>query len=144
LATAQENFDKKNRQLLGIIRQRIKSAPMTDVAQATSANGAWELLKQMYESIGTAAMTLLQNKFTSLHMNKGNDLEQHIQKLRQVYNELNVALAAENITCVNELEFIQQFLVLLPKSWSILVLVINQTPNLADPDGIQLCQRILS
>ncbi|EUC58949.1 Copia-like polyprotein/retrotransposon, partial [Rhizoctonia solani AG-3 Rhs1AP] len=125
LATAQADWDKKN-------------------PHASTANGAWEALKRMYESIGTAAMTLLRNKFTSMRMNEGDDLEQHIQKARQVFDELNVALMAEGINRVNELEFIRQFLVSLPESWSVLVSVIDQTPETGDTDGVQLCQRILS
>ncbi|CUA67971.1 type VI secretion system protein ImpL [Rhizoctonia solani] len=144
LGTAQAEWDKKNRQALGIIRRRIESAPMTHVANATDAATAWSTLKRMYESIGTAAMTLLRNKFTSLRMNEGEDLEKHIQDARQILDELNVALVAEGADSIKDLEFIRQFLVSLPDSWSILVSVIDQTPETGDPDGVQLCQKIIS
>ncbi|KAJ1307140.1 hypothetical protein OPQ81_001258 [Rhizoctonia solani] len=121
-----------------------RPAPMTHVANATNCAAAWTALKRMYETIGTAAMTLLRNKFTSLRMNEGDDLEKHIQNARQILDELNVALVAEGATRINELEFIRQFLASLPESWSVLVSVIDQTPDATDADGVQLCQRILS
>ncbi|KAJ1309296.1 hypothetical protein OPQ81_004958 [Rhizoctonia solani] len=77
-------------------------------------------------------------------MNEGDDLEKHIQNARQILNELNIALIAEGATHINELEFIHQFLASLPESWSVLISVIDQTPDATNANGVQLCQCILS
>ncbi|QRV96327.1 gag-polypeptide of LTR copia-type [Ceratobasidium sp. AG-Ba] len=137
-------WTKQNQQALGMIRRRVESSPMTHIARCTTANSAWTVLERVYQTIGSAAMTLLRNKFTALRMSEGDDLEEHIKLLRQVFDELNVALMAEGSHSIIELEYIRQLLASLPESWQYLVAVIDQTPRTGDTDGIQLSADITS
>ncbi|QRV97022.1 Copia protein [Ceratobasidium sp. AG-Ba] len=138
------NWNKRNCQALGMIRRRIESAPMTHIACCTNSFEAWDVLAQLYQSIGSGAMILLCNRFSNLHMSEGDNLEEHIKKLRKVFDELNIALLAEGSSTIKELEFIRQLLASLPESWQIIVSIINQTPDATDPDGITLSQNIQS
>ncbi|QRV95121.1 gag-polypeptide of LTR copia-type [Ceratobasidium sp. AG-Ba] len=144
LQTDINNWNKRNRQALGMIRRRIESAPMTHIARCTNSFEAWDVLARLYQSIGSGAMILLRNRFSNLRMSEGDNLEDHIKKLRKVFDELNIALLAEGSTTIKELEFIRQLLASLPESWQIIVSIIDQTPDATDPDGITLSQNIQS
>src|SRR4051812_441288 len=77
-------------------------------------------------------------------MSKSDDMEEHIKKLRSIFDKLNTALLAEGSNPIIELEFIQQLLASLPESWQYLVSVIDQTPVQGDNKGIQLSANITS
>ncbi|KAJ1310589.1 hypothetical protein OPQ81_007318 [Rhizoctonia solani] len=123
---AQTIWDKKNKAALGALGRRVDIGPMTHVARATLISEAWSVLKNQYQSLRVAAMMMLRNKFTSLRMGEGDDLENHIKELHKIFNDLNIALLAESTDQLKELEFIRQLLVSLPESWQILVSVIPQ------------------
>ncbi|KAJ1305439.1 hypothetical protein OPQ81_000449 [Rhizoctonia solani] len=131
-------WDKKNNAALGALRRRVEMGPMIHVARCTDVVDAWKILKNQYQSLGIAAMTMLRNKFTSLRMGEADDLESHIKELRKIFNDLNIALLAESSDSLKELEFIRQLLVSLPESWQILVSVIPQCPESNDTDGTKL------
>ncbi|KAJ1299489.1 hypothetical protein OPQ81_003801 [Rhizoctonia solani] len=136
--TGQATWDKKNRAALGALRRRVDTGPMTHVARCMLVSEAWKILKNQYRSLGVATMTMLRNKFTSLRMSKGDDLESHIKELRKIFNDLNIALLAESTDQLKEIEFIRQLLVSLPESWQILMSVIPQHPEPNDTDGTKL------
>ncbi|EUC58659.1 hypothetical protein RSOL_271040 [Rhizoctonia solani AG-3 Rhs1AP] len=71
-------WDKKNKAALGALRCRVDTGPMTHVALCTTVSDAWSILKNQYQSLGVAAMIMLRNKFTSLRMSEGDDLETFI------------------------------------------------------------------
>ena len=133
-----DQWRKKSKQALSLLRRRIEAAPMTHVARCTSGAQAWNALRRVYETIGAAAMTLLRNRFTGLRMAEGENLEEHIKNSRSIFDELNIALMSEGSNQITELEFIRQLLASLPDSWQYLVSVLDQTPKPADIDGIQL------
>ncbi|CCO33376.1 hypothetical protein BN14_07451 [Rhizoctonia solani AG-1 IB] len=137
-------WDKRNRAALGALRRRVDTGPMIHVARATSVKDAWDTLQNQYQSLGVAAMTMLRNKFTSLRMNEGDDLETYIKNLRKIFNDLNIALFAESADQLKEIDFVRQLLVSLPDSWQILVSVIPQRPEANDKDGTKLSKDIQS
>ncbi|QRW09844.1 Copia protein [Ceratobasidium sp. AG-Ba] len=134
----QTAWDKKNKAALGALRRRVDTGPMIHVARADSATNAWAVLKNQYQSLGIAAMTMLRNRFTSLRMNEGDDLESHIKELRKIFNDLNIALLAESSDQLKEIEFVRQLLVSLPESWQLLVSIIPQRPESGDTDGSKM------
>ncbi|QRW04445.1 Copia protein [Ceratobasidium sp. AG-Ba] len=134
----QTAWDKKNKAALGALRRRVDTGPMIHVARADSATNAWTVLKNQYQSLGIAAMTMLRNRFTSLRMNEGDDLESHIKELRKIFNDLNIALLAESSDQLKEIEFVRQLLVSLPESWQLLVSIIPQRPESGDTDGSKM------
>jgi hypothetical protein len=80
-------WDKKSKATLGALCCRVDIGPMIHVAHCTSIPEAWNILRNQYQSLGVAAMTMLHNKFTSTHMAEGNDLESHIKDLRKIFND---------------------------------------------------------
>ncbi|KAJ1305550.1 hypothetical protein OPQ81_000554 [Rhizoctonia solani] len=104
--TGQATWDKKNRAALGALRRHVDTGPMTHVACCTLVGEAWKILKNQYQSLGVATMTMLCNKFTSLRMSEGDDLESHIKELRKIFNDLNITLLTESTDQLKEIEFI--------------------------------------
>ncbi|KAG9076335.1 hypothetical protein FS749_011911 [Ceratobasidium sp. UAMH 11750] len=81
-----EACNKKNHQALGIIHCHVKEAPMIHIACCTTAEPPWTTLREIYQVIGSGAITLLCNKFTGLQMQEDEDLEEHIQSLRKIFD----------------------------------------------------------
>ncbi|KAJ1305541.1 hypothetical protein OPQ81_000546 [Rhizoctonia solani] len=79
--TGQATWDKKNRAALGALHHCVDTGPMTHIAHCMLVSKAWKILKNQYQSLSIATMTMLCNKFTSLHMSEGNDLKSHIKEL---------------------------------------------------------------
>ncbi|KAJ1309279.1 hypothetical protein OPQ81_004941 [Rhizoctonia solani] len=136
--TGQATWDKKNRAALGALHHHVDTGPMTHIACCTLVSKAWKILKNQYQLLGVATMTMLHNKFMSLCMSEGDDLESHIKELRKIFNDLNITLLAKSTNQLKEIEFIQQLLVSLPESWQILVSVIPQHPEPNDTDSTKL------
>jgi hypothetical protein len=137
-------WDKKSKAALGVLRRRVDIGPMIHIARCTTVPEAWNILRNQYQSLGIAAMTMLRNKFTSMRMAEGDDLESHIKDLRKIFNDLNIALLSERSKQLKEIEFIRQLLVSLPESWQILVSVIPQQPETTDQDSAQLSANVQS
>ncbi|KAB5587920.1 hypothetical protein CTheo_8638 [Ceratobasidium theobromae] len=105
--TNQATWDTKNTSALGAICQHIESAPMVHISHATEASKAWAALKR-YQNLGVTATTLLNHRFTAIHMNEGDNLESHIKDMCKLFNNLNLALVAQSSDQLKELDFVRQ------------------------------------
>ncbi|KAJ1299383.1 hypothetical protein OPQ81_003764 [Rhizoctonia solani] len=59
-------WDKKNKAALGALHHHVEMGPMIHVAHCTDVINAWKILKNQYQSLSIATMTMLCNKFTLL------------------------------------------------------------------------------
>jgi hypothetical protein len=68
-------WDKKSKAALGVLCCHVDIGPMIHITRCTSIPEAWNILRNQYQSVSIAAMTMLCNKFTSTHMAEGDILE---------------------------------------------------------------------
>jgi len=130
----------KARRALSIIRLRVEDGPLVYIASATTAKGAWDALKRMYEPAGSTGIVTARRKLFRAHCPDGADIENHIRTLRGYQTELaNLGQA------LNPSDFSMTLLTSLPDSWNTFISSIDPASmsDTADPDSSKLISRIL-
>lgn len=130
----------KARRALSTIRLRVEDGPLVYIASATTAKGAWNALKNMYEPAGSTGIVTVRRKLFRAHCPEGADIEKHIQMLRGYQTELaNLGQA------LNASDFSMTLLTSLPDTWSSFISSIDPSSisDKSDPDSSKLIARIL-
>ncbi|KAF8749245.1 Reverse transcriptase (RNA-dependent DNA polymerase) [Rhizoctonia solani] len=106
-------WSKSNRKALVNIRLRVDGNVLTHIQGCTTSADAWNTLATTFQVKGTVGLIDLQRKFFSHRMTDGEDIEEHIQRMRGWFQRIN------NIkpNSINEANWITTLVASLPDSW---------------------------
>lgn len=80
---------KSDRNALSNIRLRVDGSVLTHIQNCTSAADAWDMLAATLQVKGTVGLIDLRRKFFSHRMAETDDIEEHIQRMRGWFQQLN-------------------------------------------------------
>src|SRR2546423_4109553 len=138
-----ENWNKRRQFALGEIQRRCDAGPLAHIADTTDPKIAWDTLQTMFENIGTAAMTVLHQRFFGARMKEGDSIEEHIRNMRKLQDQINLAIQEQGGDKIKELQFIRQVVTSLPDSWDTFVSILDfDFDNMADAGGLQMSKKV--
>ncbi|QRV96308.1 Retrovirus-related Pol polyprotein from transposon TNT 1-94 [Ceratobasidium sp. AG-Ba] len=108
-----EKWTKNDRRALSNIRLRVDGNVLTHIQSCTYSADAWDLLAATYQVKGTVGLIDLRRKFFSHRMSETDDIEEHIQRMRGWFQQLNQIAPG---TCT-EVDWITTLVASLPDSW---------------------------
>ncbi|QRV97073.1 Retrovirus-related Pol polyprotein from transposon TNT 1-94 [Ceratobasidium sp. AG-Ba] len=108
-----EKWTKNDRKALSNIRLRVDGNVLTHIQSCTYSADAWDLLAATYQVKGTVGLIDLRRKFFSHRMSETDDIEEHIQRMRGWFQQLNQITPG---TCT-EVDWITTLVASLPDSW---------------------------
>src|ERR1044072_6769289 len=145
-AVVQEDIDNWNKRYqisMGEMTRRCEVGPLGHIADSDNPHTAWTTLQTMFENIGTAAMTVLHQRFFGAKMKESDSIEEHIHNMRKLQEQINLAIAEEGGDKIKELQFICQIVTSLPKSWDIFISILDFSfDNTADQGGLLMSKKI--
>ena len=84
----------KDNQAFTIITLNIKDSQIPHIQDTTTAKKAWEALKEVHQGIGTNGRMILMQRLWALKMAEGQDMSEHLNRFRELANQLR-GLSAE-------------------------------------------------
>src|ERR1044072_4211153 len=145
-AVVQEDIDNWNKRYqisMGEMTRRCEVGPLGHIADTDNPHTAWTTLQTMFENIGTAAMTVLHQRFFGAKMKESDSVEEHIRNMRKLQEQINLAIAEEGGDKIKELQFIRQIVTSLPESWDVFVSILDfDFSNTTDAGGLQMSKKI--
>ena len=123
--TKDEDWNKLNRKVVGVIRQWIADNVFHYVSTKTSANDLRKKLEELYDRKSATNKAFLFWKLVNLKYKEGGSVAEHLNDMKSIVNQL----ASMNIGLNDELQALM-LLSYLPESWETLVVTVsNSTPN---------------
>ncbi|KAJ1300455.1 hypothetical protein OPQ81_005270 [Rhizoctonia solani] len=104
---------KHDRKALSNVRLRVDGNVLTHIQASETSADAWDLLAATFQVKGTVGLIDLRRKFFSHRMTDSEDIEEHIQKMRGWYQQIN-DIAPGSCT---EADWITTLVSSLPDSW---------------------------
>ncbi|QRW23633.1 Retrovirus-related Pol polyprotein from transposon TNT 1-94 [Rhizoctonia solani] len=104
---------KADRKALLNIRLRVDGSVLTHIQGCTTAADAWSTLEATFQVKGTVGLIDLRRRFFSHWMTDGEDIEEHIQRMRGWYQQIN-SISKDSCT---EVDWITTLIASLPDSW---------------------------
>ncbi|QRV85201.1 Retrovirus-related Pol polyprotein from transposon TNT 1-94 [Ceratobasidium sp. AG-Ba] len=104
---------KADRKALSNIRLRVDGSVLTHIQSCEYSADAWDLLASTFQVKGTVGLIDLRRKFFSHRMTEGQDIEEHIQRMRGWFQQIN-DIAPGSCT---EVDWITTLVASLPDSW---------------------------
>jgi hypothetical protein len=104
---------KLDRKALSHIRLRVDGHVLTHIQGCTRSADAWELLSSTFQVQGTIGLIGLRRRFFSQRMNENDDIEEHVRKMRDWFQQIN---DIDPGSCT-EIDFITTLVASLPESW---------------------------
>ena len=108
-----DKWTKRDRKALLHVRLCVEGHVLTHIQQCSTSADAWDLLALTFQVKGTVGLVDLRGKFFSHRMTDGEDLEAHIQKMREWFQQINNIAAG---SC-SEVDWITTLVASLPDSW---------------------------
>lgn len=87
--TNKDAWAKKDRKALSHVHLRVEGHVLTHIQGCSTSAEAWNLLASTFQVKGTVGLVDLRRKFFSHRMTDGEDLEAHIQKMREWFQQIN-------------------------------------------------------
>ena len=78
----------KDNQAFTIITLNIKDSQIPHIQDTTTAKKAWEALKEVHQGIGTNGRMILMQRLWALKMAEGQDMSEHLNRFRELANQL--------------------------------------------------------
>jgi hypothetical protein len=104
---------KLDRKALSNIRLRVDGNVLTHIQACKTSADAWDLLASTFQVTGTVGLIDLRRKFFSHRMAESEDIEEHIQQMREWFQQINL-IAPGSVT---EVDWIVTLVASLPDSW---------------------------
>ncbi|QRV96456.1 integrase core domain protein [Ceratobasidium sp. AG-Ba] len=104
---------KLDRKALSNIWLRVDGSVLTHIQACEFSADAWDLLASTFQVKGTVGLIDLQRKFFSHRMTEGQDIEEHIQRMRRWFQQINDIAPG---SC-NKADWITTLVASLPDSW---------------------------
>ncbi|QRW04511.1 integrase core domain protein [Ceratobasidium sp. AG-Ba] len=80
---------KADHKALSNIRLRVNGSVLTHIQSCEYSADAWDLLALTFQVKGTVGLIGLRRKFFSHRMTEGQDIEEHIQRMRGWFQQIN-------------------------------------------------------
>ncbi|QRW09874.1 Retrovirus-related Pol polyprotein from transposon TNT 1-94 [Ceratobasidium sp. AG-Ba] len=109
----QEKWIKEDRKALSQIRLRVDAHALTHIQSCNYSREAWSLLMNTFQVQGTVGLIDLRRKFFSHRMTDGEDVEEHMRKMRDWFQQINIILPQ----AISEVDWITTLVASLPDSW---------------------------
>ncbi|KAG8703200.1 hypothetical protein FRC09_004302, partial [Ceratobasidium sp. 395] len=113
LSKEQKEWMKNDRKALSQIRLRVDANALTHIQACTYSKTAWDLLASTFQVQGTVGLIDLRRKFFSHRMVDGEDVEEHMRKMRDWFQQINLILPG----AITEVDWITTLVASLPESW---------------------------
>ncbi|QRW26084.1 integrase core domain protein [Rhizoctonia solani] len=107
------SWAKDDRKALSNIRLRVDGHVLTHIRSCEYSANAWQILEATYQVQGTVGLIDLRRKFFSHRMTDGEDVEEHIQRMRGWFQQIN-SISPNSCT---EIDWITTLIASLPDSW---------------------------
>jgi len=95
LQAIEENLDKTNSKALAqdnaaftILTLNVKDSQITHIPECSTAKQAWEWLRIVDQGIGASGRMVLMQRLWALRMVEGDDMAQHLNKFRELANQV--------------------------------------------------------
>ncbi|QRW18725.1 integrase core domain protein [Rhizoctonia solani] len=111
--SAYTEWIKADRKALSNIRLRVEGNVLTHIQSCKYSADAWNLLAATFQVKGTVGLIDLRRKFFSHRMSDSEDIEEHIQRMRGWFQQIN-DIAPNSCT---EANWITTLVASLPDSW---------------------------
>ncbi|QRV90226.1 gag-polypeptide of LTR copia-type [Ceratobasidium sp. AG-Ba] len=109
----QKAWSKADRKTLSQIRLRVDAHALTHIQSCTTSKAAWDLLINTFQVQGTVGLIDLRRKFFSHRMADGEDVEEHMRKMRDWFQQINIISPA----AITEVDWITTLVASLPDTW---------------------------
>ncbi|QRW23987.1 Retrovirus-related Pol polyprotein from transposon TNT 1-94 [Rhizoctonia solani] len=106
-------WSKSDRKALVNIRLRVDGNVLTHIQGCTTSADAWNTLATTFQVKGTVGLINLRRKFFSHRMTDGEDIEEHIQRMRGWFQRINDIKP----NSINEANWITTLVASLPDLW---------------------------
>ncbi|CAE6441685.1 unnamed protein product [Rhizoctonia solani] len=123
---------KNDRKALTNIRLRVTEKVIMYIQSSTRSTEAWDLLESLFQVKGKVGLIDLRRKFFSHRMAEDDELEEHIQKMRTWYQQIN-DIAPSSCT---EADWITTLVASLPDSWGTFAQAIDFKFDLEDKNKL--------
>ncbi|QRV85620.1 integrase core domain protein [Ceratobasidium sp. AG-Ba] len=104
---------KFDRKALSNIRLRVDGSVLTHIQACTYSADAWDLLASTFQVKGTVGLIDLRRRFFSHRMAETEDIEEHIQQMREWFQQINLIAPGS----LAEVDWIVTLVASLPDSW---------------------------
>lgn len=109
----QAKWIKSDRKALVNIRLRVDGNVLTHIQACKTSADAWDILASTFQVKGTVGLIDLRRKFFSHRMAETEDIEEHIQRMREWFQQINQITPS---SCT-EVDWITTLVASLPDSW---------------------------
>ncbi|QRV97795.1 integrase core domain protein [Ceratobasidium sp. AG-Ba] len=109
----QKAWSKADRKALSQIRLRVDAHALTHIQSCDTSKAAWDLLTNTFQVQGTVGLIDLRRKFFSHRMADGEDVEEHMRKMRDWFQQINIISPA----AITEVDWITTLVASLPDTW---------------------------
>ncbi|QRV77019.1 gag-polypeptide of LTR copia-type [Ceratobasidium sp. AG-Ba] len=109
----QKTWSKADRKALSQIRLRVDAHALTHIQSCDTSKAAWDLLTNTFQVQGTVGLIDLRRKFFSHRMADGEDVEEHMRKMRDWFQQINIISPA----AITEVDWITTLVASLPDTW---------------------------
>jgi len=113
----------KDDQAFTIITLNIKDSQIPHIQDATTAQAAWKLLRDVHQGIGTSGRMVLMQRLWGLKIVEGQDMAEHLNQFRELANQLR-GLSTEN-KGLDDSELLTIWTLSLPTSYQPLVIALQ-------------------
>jgi len=115
--------DTKDDQAFTIITLNIKDSQIPYIEHARTTKEAWTALKEVDQGIGMNAQMVLMQRLWALKMAEGDDMAQHLNKFRELANQLrSLSVEAKRM---DDDELVTSLTLSLPGSYEPLVMALQ-------------------
>jgi len=115
--------DTKDDRALTIITLNIKDSQIPYIQDARTTKDAWTALKEVHQEIGMNGQMVLMQRLWALKMAEGHDMAQHLNKFRELANQLR-SLSVEG-KGMDDNELVMILTLSLPGSYEPLVMALQ-------------------
>ncbi|QRW11192.1 integrase core domain protein [Ceratobasidium sp. AG-Ba] len=109
----QKTWSKADRKALSQIRLRVDAHALTHIQSCDTSKAAWDLLTNTFQVQGTVGLIDLRRKFFSHRMADGEDIEDHMRKMQDWFQQINIISSA----AITEVDWINTSVASLPDTW---------------------------
>ncbi len=113
----QQKHKKHDQQALGQMQMHCSAWALTFIENAATAREAWETLWKNFQATSISSKIFIKKEFYSTKLGDNDDINEHIHKLRHLYQDLRIARFI-----LPESKFTSIILMLLPSMLKILII----------------------
>ena len=125
-----KDFDKSNAKDIArnnasftILTLNIKDSQITDIQDCVTAKAAWEALRIVHDGIGASGRMVLLQRLWALRMLEGEDMAEHLNKFRELANQ--IASLSANGKAMENNELITLLCLSLPESYEPIIITLQ-------------------